>query len=298
MYSSIEKVKSNADFIGLWYRDNDRMVFSSAISDRMSWEKPTEECDQIAHEAARNKSPVIRSDETQFDFTTFLLAIPILSQNVVKSVVVFRFLESMIRLTALEVWNLVEDRADLELSDGCYGHLHHFREVSKNVRFQIGIGLPGMTWKTAMPRLLQPLSTSEEFIRADDARQVGLEIGVGFPILGEHDEVQSVLLMLSPNRLTFAEEFQVWREEQDRFRMSDSLNCRNKRHPVAENHCSIKLQAVIEDLVAEAMIQQTIVVEKIPSPLLTEEERELSGIVVMPVLRGVGASSALVLLTN
>ncbi len=282
---------SRAACIGLWRIDHSHVVFESAMT---SDAEPLTELgllQGLAEQAARKQAPQIRSLQPRDDIRLFLLAIPVVHHDRTRSVVGFVLGEPVVRGSALERWELVEDRAELSLTDGCYGELNYFQEISREVRFPLGTGLPGMTWKTGVPRLLHPLATSPEFLRAGEAGEAGLEIGIGFPILGEGSEVQSVLLLLSSSGISFASEFQIWTESAGRCTQTDRLIV--EQSPVANANEQKMLDGVIEDLVLEAFARKTAIVERIPAPSGRE-----TGLVVLPVLYDFGISSALVLVMN
>jgi len=210
------------------------------------------------------------------------LAIPTVAAGEVTSIVVIRYFGALTKTAAMELWTLTDGRAELSLNSGCYGPMSHFREISQHVHFPIGVGLPGLTWKTRQPRMLTPLGTSPEFVRAANAEKAGLESGIGFPVLGSDGELASVLLLLASHEIPFAARFEIWIEEADGLVQQEVLNS-----PLpAEQPTSWDgdpLRETIEDLIYESFEQRQAIVETLPITV-TETPAPVWRAIVLPVL--------------
>ena len=222
---------------------------------------------ELIDDVQNSRSAVLRQ-ETNDEADIYWLAIPTINERLVSSIVVIRYSGVLSRSAALELWQLSDGRAELSLHHGCYGPMSHFRAISEHVHFPIGVGLPGTTWKMRQPRMLTPLGTSPEFVRAANAEKAGLESGIGFPVLGSDGELDSVLLLLASHEIPFAARFEIWTEEADGLVQLEVLNApRPAGHPSSWD--GDKLRETIEDLIYEAFEQRQAVVETLPV-LVTE----------------------------
>ena len=110
---------------------------------------------------------------------------------------------------ALEVWEPERDGTQLGLASGYYGDFDGFRRLSALVKFPMGVGLPGMTWRTRLPLVLDDLTDSGSFIRAAAAATYGLTTGLGVPLFFG-SELTHVLVLLSARGTPIARVFEVW----------------------------------------------------------------------------------------
>lgn len=62
------------------------------------------------------------------------------------------------------------------------GSFDKFRQVTAEMRFEIGVGLPGKVWETRAPVWLEDLATAD-FVRREVAVEAGLVSAFAFPIL-------------------------------------------------------------------------------------------------------------------
>jgi hypothetical protein len=108
----------------------------------------------------------------------------------------------------IEVWQ-PNDLRELALSDGYYGRLESFEDISKLVRFQRGRGLPGIAWASGLPHVMDDLGNSSSFIRAAAARSAGVHAGVAIPLY-RASEITSLLVLLSAQDTPLARAFEVW----------------------------------------------------------------------------------------
>ncbi|MDB4977014.1 MAG: hypothetical protein JWN48_5355 [Myxococcaceae bacterium] len=108
----------------------------------------------------------------------------------------------------LEVWQ-PNDLRELALTDGYYGRLESFEEISRLVRFQRGRGLPGIAWQSGMPHVMTDLANSNSFIRANAAKLAGVHAGLAIPLY-RGAEIAQLLVLLSAHETPLARAFEVW----------------------------------------------------------------------------------------
>jgi PAS domain S-box-containing protein len=58
-----------------------------------------------------------------------------------------------------------------------------FEELSRNMTFSAGMGLPGRVWETARPAWIEDVSEDQNFPRCEAASQGGLHGGAAFPVI-------------------------------------------------------------------------------------------------------------------
>ena len=80
---------------------------------------------------------------------------------------------SLVRVT--EIWKPDARGERLEWADGVYGGLDELREVSQNMQFAKGEGLPGLAWEQRRPLVLNDLFVGD-FQRSDEAARAGLKV--------------------------------------------------------------------------------------------------------------------------
>jgi len=66
-----------------------------------------------------------------------------------------------------------------------------FVEVSQQMTFAIGEGLPGHVWASGSPQWIGDVAESDIFIRREIATEEGLHGAFGFPILGDYEQEMS-----------------------------------------------------------------------------------------------------------
>ncbi|MBI3546050.1 MAG: EAL domain-containing protein [Gammaproteobacteria bacterium] len=70
--------------------------------------------------------------------------------------------------------------------------LDHFRRVSMEMTFSIGIGLPGKVWSSKKPVWMANVADEGNFPRSAVAKKAGLHTGLGIPVMAE-DKVVAVI---------------------------------------------------------------------------------------------------------
>jgi hypothetical protein len=110
---------------------------------------------------------------------------------------------------AVELWNHDDGIDVLKHGGGLYANTGEFERVSKLVQFPYAAGLPGLTWSSGIPVVVDDVRASNEFVRADLARAAGLKRGVGLPIYRER-RVIHVLTLLGAEAHSFVRAFELF----------------------------------------------------------------------------------------
>ena len=138
------------------------------------------------------------------------IAIPIFSGDFLMAVVVFLCGDDEHHAGAIEVWrNNPALENQLNVMDGYYGTLHHFEAISRNMKVPKGKGLAGLAWQTGLPVLIDDISKAETFIRASDAKQAGISMGIGIPVSGNPGQPY-IMTFLSAKATPIAKRIQIW----------------------------------------------------------------------------------------
>jgi hypothetical protein len=115
---------------------------------------------------------------------------------------------------ALELWhNDPELSHEMVLVDGYYGTAEMFEFNSRHSKFPRGFGLPGRAWKAGMPVIIKDLEHSPQFLRRQEASEIGIHCGVGIPYKGASDLTANqtwALTLLSARATPIAERFEIW----------------------------------------------------------------------------------------
>lgn len=109
----------------------------------------------------------------------------------------------------IERWDVHAETGDLVHAGGYYGNLDKFRAMSPRMRFPKGHGLPGVTLERGIPSIEADTRHSGSFVRAEVARESGIEAGVGIPIYRD-GKVAHVVVLLSSAATPLARAFEVW----------------------------------------------------------------------------------------
>lgn len=124
-----------------------------------------------------------------------------------------------------ELWQ-PNDLRELVLADGYYGELASFARLSRVMRFQVGSGIPGLTWQRGLPMLATELGASTSFLRASAARELDIRCGLSLP-LHRSSVVTTVVLLLSVNITPLARVLEIWMQDASgRLRLAESLHTR------------------------------------------------------------------------
>jgi len=71
-----------------------------------------------------------------------------------------------------------------------------FINLTKQINFVSGEGLPGIVWATLSPQWITDLANKSKFLRSEAATKVGLHGAFGFPIMGDN-EILGVMIFLT-----------------------------------------------------------------------------------------------------
>lgn len=134
-----------------------------------------------------------------------LVAYPVIRGQTVLSVVVFGIGNGP---GAFEVWSR-DDRDELSVCAGYYSRLRTFEYISRHVRFPKGAGLPGIVWKTGLPRLANDLPMNDRFMRSFATDEAELHTGLGLPVGSSAGLSDSVLVLLSSDERPIARRFEI-----------------------------------------------------------------------------------------
>ena len=104
-----------------------------------------------------------------------------------------------------EAWVPCSDGTALEYSHACCGELkslERFNELSRDLRFPPGVGLPGRVWASKQPEWVQDVSIEPEdkFPRRKMARDFGLKSALGIPIIVSDKVVAVFVFFMSESR--------------------------------------------------------------------------------------------------
>ena len=138
------------------------------------------------------------------------VAMPIFAGDYLLAVVVLFCGGDSDRVGAIELWhNDPAKSRDMALVEGHYGIAESFERVARRTLFREGFGMPGSVWKSGMPEIFSNLWDAGRFLRADDARRVGLSKGLGLP--SPYAPGQNyVLTLLSALGTPIARRFEIW----------------------------------------------------------------------------------------
>jgi len=109
----------------------------------------------------------------------------------------------------IERWDHDPTFDELRYAGGYYGQLEAFARLGPRLRFQAGSGLPGLTLQRGLPTILEDTRLGDSFMRAELARESGIEGGIGIPVY-HGGRVKHVLILLSARATPLARAFEVW----------------------------------------------------------------------------------------
>lgn len=134
---------------------------------------------------------------------------PVIDRDQVTSVVVMYCSTAGEVRAAIELWTGRAGRSELCLASANYTGLDRFAKLSPHISFPKGSGLPGLTWETNIPQVLEGLGTSPRFMRASGAEAEGLGIGFALPCISG-SSLQAVALLLSGKARPIARVYETW----------------------------------------------------------------------------------------
>ncbi|TGD75060.1 GAF domain-containing protein [Mangrovimicrobium sediminis] len=152
----------------------------------------------------------LRADAAQSAGLTSGVAMPIFQGRDLRAVLVFLCGDHGRGDGAIEVWK-DDGLSGQSLVDGYYGKLARFERQSRNIKFPLGRGLPGMVWKSATP-MIADVANTNAFLRSQAALEAGISIGIGIPLNSDHniDDIGYVVTFLSVHATPIARGFEIW----------------------------------------------------------------------------------------
>ena len=114
-----------------------------------------------------------------------------------------------------ELWIPNQDGTALQLVNASYTGYESFKEISRDITFASGEGLPGRVWSTGLPEVMTALDTPASFVRARAAEEAGLSAGLGLPIV-QNGAVTAVLTFLYSQGPEPSGIMEVWEPNQER----------------------------------------------------------------------------------
>jgi len=116
-----------------------------------------------------------------------------------------------------EVWT--PDGDLLRLTDGEYGKLSVFADISRNASFAKGEGLPGRAWTEERPIILNDLN-DQSFVRSEAATEAGLTSAVAIPVFAA-EELRAVLVLFCGADAEHAGAIEIWEDRDGRLVLDD-----------------------------------------------------------------------------
>ncbi|WP_028311058.1 GAF domain-containing protein [Derxia gummosa] len=137
-------------------------------------------------------------------------AIPVRAGEFLTGVIVFLCSDAAKAVGAFELWGATPDEPNyLGLLDGHYGRTQPFGDASRGQTFARGFGLPGKAWQSGLPELMTGLGSSPDFLRASQARQCGIDVGIAIPVGIDSDQPRIVALLSAP-ATPLARRVEIW----------------------------------------------------------------------------------------
>src|SRR6188768_1851197 len=151
-----------------------------------------------------------RTDEAKEAGLTCGVALPVFAGEFLTGVLVLFCGDDDKHVGAIELWhNDLQVSHEMGLVDGYYGTADMFEFNSRHTKFPRGFGLPGRTWKAAMPLIIQSLHDSKRFLRWEEASEIGINCGVGIPYRTSAERTW-VVTFLSAQATPIAARFEIW----------------------------------------------------------------------------------------
>lgn len=150
----------------------------------------------------------VRTESARLSGLDAAVAIPLFDGNELTSIVVFFCGSREQTGGCIEVWEPGRG-GRLHHTDGYYGRLRAFEEVSRSMSFAVGEGLPGMVWQRGLPHIVADLTASPVFLRSEAARENDVRAGLGVPIY-RNGTIAHIALFLSTSATPLARAFEVY----------------------------------------------------------------------------------------
>ncbi|WP_372895987.1 hypothetical protein [Stieleria sp.] len=141
------------------------------------------------------------------------MCVPIYRSEEIASVIVWVGSASDETVGVMEIWQPISEFDDLNLTQGYYGPLDRFQNVSSFVRFEKGMGLPGQVWRNLSFVIHDNLPSHPGFLRAAGASAESLQVAIGLPVFGE--DFLATAVLISSDSAPIARGYEVWRCAED-----------------------------------------------------------------------------------
>jgi hypothetical protein len=141
---------------------------------------------------------------------TCAAALPVFAGEFLMAVVVLFCGDDDTHVGAVELWHHDPGTSnDLKLADGYFGGADTFAFNARHAKFPRGYGLPGRAWRAHMPLIMQDLLNSKDFLRAEQALEIGVNRGLGIPYAPVSGHTY-VLTFLCARNTPIARRLEIW----------------------------------------------------------------------------------------
>lgn len=153
----------------------------------------------------------LRTQAAAAEGLTCAVAWPVFAGETLRAVLLILCGDDEQHVGAIELWRNALGSHDMTLDAGYYGGTAEvFAFLSKHTAFRRGTGLPGLVWERGMPVFMADLGHGTKFLRAEGARQVGINRGFALPCaLPGHDTY--VMAFLSALATPIVRRLELWR---------------------------------------------------------------------------------------
>jgi hypothetical protein len=108
----------------------------------------------------------------------------------------------------VELWEPNQLR-ELAHAGGYYADFAALERLSRVMRFQVGSGIPGITWERGIPLITPDLGSSTSFLRAAAARELGIHSALSMPLY-RSGSVNAVAMFMSTGAAPLARGVEIW----------------------------------------------------------------------------------------
>lgn len=151
---------------------------------------------------------------------------------------------------ACEWWAAGEASPELSLHHGWYHGLTRFREISRQVHFPHGSGMPGRAWALGSPLLMNNIAHNARFLRSSGAENEGLRQGLAWPLIIDQ-RLHGVLVLLAGGDTPILPLAEIWQRYPDGH-LQRSAYLAGQHHATIAAGDSHQLQANAGDSIALA----------------------------------------------
>lgn len=157
----------------------------------------------------------LRTQAARAEGLTSAVAWPVFAGEALRAVLLIFCGDDEQHVGAVELWHHAAGSYDMTLEDGYYGGTAEvFAFLSRHTAFRRGTGLPGLVWESGMPVFMPDLGHGTKFLRAEGARQVGINRGFALPCALPGRDTW-VMAFLSALATPIAHRLELWRPEAD-----------------------------------------------------------------------------------